>query len=313
MGRADSQVLSYLASSDGVITRATALALGMPSSTLKEWVRNRRLVKVGTGLYVLPGVLRDERTLLGAATASLDAVASHESAARLHRLDGLDPRRVSVTVPVRRSNRFEGVIVHQSTDLIADEITVIRGLPVTDPARTVIDLAAVLPARLLAAVLDQTVRMQIATYDTVSQRLEATARQGKPGVTKLRGILKSRLGGPLATDSALETLALSVIEDGGLPLPRTQYRPEWLRKANGRVDLAYVDEAVLVECDSLRWHGTPEAVQLDRHRDNLAQLAGWISLRFTYPDFKKRPSYVVETIRTALLKRSRADILPAQH
>ena len=313
MGRADQPVLSYLASNDGVITRATALALGMPSSTLKEWVRNGQLVRVGTGLYVLPGVLRDERTTLGAATTALDAVVSHESAARLHRLDGLDPRKISVIVPVRRSNRFNGVAVHQSTDLFEDEIVMIEGLPVTDPARTIIDLSALLPRRLLASVLDQAVRMRLTTYEAVATRLESTARQGKPGVTKLRSILKPRLGGHFVSDSTLESLALSVIEDGGLPLPTTQFRPEWLRRVNGRVDLSYIDEEVLVECDSLRWHGTPEAVQLDRHRDNLAQLAGWISLRFTYEDLKKRPSYVVGTIRKALLKRSRADIPPAQH
>jgi very-short-patch-repair endonuclease len=104
-----------------------------------------------------------------------------------------------------------------------------------------------------------------------------------------------------------------VLEDGGLPLPTTQFRPEWLRQVNGRVDLAYQDEKVLIECDSLRWHGTTEAVQLDRHRDNLAQLAGWTSLRFTYEDLKKRPSYVVDTVRAALFKRSKAEIPPAQH
>jgi hypothetical protein len=305
--------MSYLASSEGVMTRATALALGMPSTTLKEWVRSGRLVKVGTGLYVLPGVLRNERTILGAATAALDAVVSHESAARLHRLEGLDPRRISVTVPVRRSNRFNGVMVHQSTDLVEREIVTIRGLPVTDPARTTIDLAAVLPPKLLAIVLDQAVRMRIATYEVVAERLESTARRGKPGVTKLRSVLKPRLGGQFVTDSALETLALGVLEDGGLPLPTTQFRPEWLRQVNGRVDLAYQDEKVLIECDSLRWHGTTEAVQLDRHRDNLAQLAGWTSLRFTYEDLKKRPSYVVDTVRAALFKRSKAEIPPAQH
>jgi hypothetical protein len=313
MGRADQKVLTYLGSSDGVITRGTALALGMPSTTLKEWVRCGRLVKVGSGLYVLPGVLRDERTTLGAATAALNAVVSHGSAARLHRLDGLDPRRIDVTVPVRRSNRFEGVTVHQSTDLFENEITTIDGLPVTDCERTIVDLAAKLPPRLLAAVLDQAVRVKMTTYESVASRLELTARQGKPGVTKLRRVLEPRLGGSFVSESTLETMALALIEDAGLPLPSTQYRPQWLRKVNGRVDLAYADQEVLIECDSLRWHGTPEAVQLDRHRDNLAQLAGWISFRFTYADFKNRPSYVVGTIRAALSRRSGGGIPPPEH
>jgi len=37
----------------------------------------------GRGIHVLPGVLEHERTLLCAATRALDAIVSHESAARI--------------------------------------------------------------------------------------------------------------------------------------------------------------------------------------------------------------------------------------
>jgi hypothetical protein len=305
--------MSYLGSSGGVITRPEALALGVPSSTLKEWVRSGRLVRVGTGIYVLPGVLEHERTTLQAATRALAAVVSHESAARMHGLDGLDPRRLAVTVPVRRSNRFAGVTVHQSTDLAEGETTTVEGIPTTDPPRTIVDLAAVLPPRLLASVLDQTVRRGLASYRIVAQRLEATARKGKPGVVKLRRVLEPRLGGAHVSDSSLETLALETIRDAGLPTPETQHRPSWLRKMNGRVDLAYVDQQIVVECDGQRWHGSVEAFQLDRERDNLAQLAGWIVLRFTWDDITRRAPYVVGAIRDALSRRSRDDISSLEH
>lgn len=307
------KLLAHAASNSGVVTRAEALALGVSSTSLTRWVDEGRLVRVGTGTYVLPGVLMDERSLLHAATSALGAVVSHESAARLHGLDGLDPRRVAVTVPVRRSNRFADVIVHQSTDLAEDEIMLINGLPVTDVPRTIIELAAILAEKRLAVMVDQAVRMKLTSYAELTVRLEATARRGKPGVVKLRRILAIRLGKNFVSDSALETRSLSLIEESGLPLPTTQYRPEWLRKVNGRVDLAYVSEKIIVECDSERWHGTDEAFQIDRQRDNLAQLAGWIVLRFTWRDITKRPDYVVATIREALTKRSSAQIRAAQH
>lgn len=306
MGEAEVAVLAHMASNGGVITRAEALTMGMTGATLARRVSSGHLVTVGRGIYVLPGVIRDELTMLAAATAALNAVVSHESAARLHRLGGLDPRRISVTVPVRRSNRFLGVLVHQSTDLAEDEVLEVENLPVTDVPRTINDLAAVLPEKLLAQVLDQAVRRGFTTYPVVALRLESTARKGKPGVAKLRRVLATRLDGHFVTDSVMETRALKVIEDAGLPLPSTQYRPPWLRKVNGRVDLAYVDEEVIVECDSLMFHGTPEAFQLDRYRDNLAWTAGWIPLRFTWDDITKRPYYVVDIIRTALMKRSKS-------
>jgi very-short-patch-repair endonuclease len=258
------------------------------------------LIQVARGIYVQPGVLDAERTTLRAATWALDAVASHQSAARLHGLDGLGQRPIAVTVPVRRSNRFADVQVHQLTDLTEGETTEILGIPTTDPVRTVLDLAAVLAPRLLAAVADQTVRMRFTSYGRLSERLERTARKGKPGVKKLRAVLEPRLGGVFASDSTLESRLLHVLREGQLPIPDTQYKPSWLRHMNGRVDVAYVEQCVVVEADSRRWHGSPEAFQIDRRRDNLAQLAGWKILRFTWEDVTERPEYVVATVRAAL-------------
>jgi hypothetical protein len=313
MGRADEGILAFLRSNAGVITRPEALALGMPSATLHEWVARGLLIGAGHGIYVQPGILEQERTLLRAATRALSAVVSHESAARLHGIDGLDPQRVTITVPVRRSNRFAGAIVHQLTDLTQDETTRVLGLPTTDPTRTILDLAAVLPPVLLATCLDQTVRMKLTTYERVADRLERTARRGKPGVTKLRSILGPRLGGNFVSESVLETRTLKALEDHGLPRPDTQFQPNWLKHVNGRVDLAYVDESVIVEADSQRWHGTPEAFQADRTRDNLAQLAGWIILRFTWDDITKRQTYVAATVERALSSRRDSGISELQH
>jgi len=291
----------------GVLTRATALALGMASSTLQEWVTAGHLVPVGNGLYVLPGVLDSERTLLRAATVALDAVVSHESAARLHGLDGFPLAGPTVSVPVRRSNRFIGVTVHQLTDLLHDHTTTVFEMTVTNGARTIIDLAATaLAVQRLAPTMDQSVRMGITTYAEVADLLDSLARKGKPGVKKLRNILAPRLASGHVSDSILESRLFDVIVDGGLPLPTTQFRPPWLRKVNGRVDLAYPEQEILIEGDSLRWHGTPESFQMDRTRDNLATLAGWISLRYTWEDITRRPEKVVAEVTEALSVRRRA-------
>lgn len=297
----------------GVLTRSQALALGMPSTTIQEWVDIGHLVLVGKGTYVLPGVLDSEPTLLRAATAALDAVVSHESAGRLHGLDSLDPSRVTVSVPVRRSNRFPGVIVHQLTDLLPEHTRPMFQLSVTNPTRTIIDLAAVLPAKLLAQCLDHAVRMRLTTYARVAEMVDELARSGKPGMTKLRKILAIRLGGKFVSESVMETRITGIIVEAGLPLPTTQFRAPWLRKVNGRIDLAYERQEILIEADSLRWHGTPEAFQADRTRDNLSQLAGWIFLRYTWEDVTHRPDMIVDQIRNALSIRVRAGYPAPEH
>ncbi len=290
----------------GVLTRSEALALGMPPSTLKEWVQVGHLTPVARGVYVLPGVLDSELTLLRAATARLDAVVSHESAARLYGIDGLDPSRVTVSVPVRRSNRFAGVYVHQLTDLLPEHTRPLLQMTVTNPTRTIIDLAAVRSERGVAASLDQAVRIRLTNYERVAEMLVMLARKGKPGVARLRKILEIRLGREFVSDSVMETRVFGIIADAGLPLPTTQFKPLWLKKVNGRVDLAYVPQEILIEADSMLFHGTPEAFQTDRTRDNLAQISGWICLRYTWEDVTKRPEMIVDQIREALSLRSRA-------
>lgn len=304
MGEAESRVLDYMTSNGGVVTRSEAIAFGMSPATISRRVREGRLVAVGRGTYVLPGVLRDELTALAAATAALAAVVSHESAGRLHRIDGLDLTRVTVTVPVRRSNRFHGVIVHQSTDLTSEDVVEVDGLPTTDVERTIVDLAAVIGEKLLGRVVDQVGRRKLTTFARLSARLEGTARRGKPGVTRLRGVLAPRLGSIHVSESELETRLIELLDGAGLRPPRIQYRPTWLKSMNGRVDLAYPDARVIVEGDGRQWHGDAESFQADRRRDNLAQLAGWIILRFTWDDITKRPTSVVSTVRGALSGRT---------
>jgi very-short-patch-repair endonuclease len=66
------------------------------------------------------------------------------------------------------------------------------------------------------------------------------------------------------------------------------------------VDLAYLEQRLVVEADSRRWHMLAAAFLEDRERDNRAQLAGWRVLRFTWWDIEQRPDYVASMIRAAL-------------
>ena len=93
---------------------------------------------------------------------------------------------------------------------------------------------------------------------------------------------------------------LEIIRVSGLPEPVLQHRPEWLKHVNGRVDLAYPDSRLVIEGDSREWHGDEYTFQADRVRDNIAQLAGWRILRFTWYDITQRPDYVITSIRRAL-------------
>ncbi|MDH3462373.1 MAG: endonuclease domain-containing protein, partial [Acidimicrobiia bacterium] len=211
---------------------------------------------------------------------------------------------VAITVPIRRTHRFHSVVVHQSTDLDPAQTLTIKGIAVTDVCRTVIDLATELRPTALGDLVDQAVQLKLTGYEILRKRLEMLARRGKPGVVRLRKVLEQRSDTPVVIESVLELRLLRILTVRGLPMPDTQFRPSWLRTVSGRVDVAYVTERVIVEADSRRWHNSPEAFQADRERDNLAQLAGWTILRYTWEDVTRRPEYVAATVRGAL-NRSR--------
>jgi len=284
----------------GVVTRTEALALGVPSTTLSRMVRRGILYRSGPGAYSLPGFDDEHLVPLHTACRKLGAVASHESAAQIHRLD--HPKWVKPTVSVarRRTKDFANVTVHQLTDMTDDHITLIRGLPITTPERTIIDLAAVLSEGHLERIVDNGLAARIIDLDRLHEVFSEVGRQGKPGTRMLRRILDARSTGYVAPESELERRLIGLIKDNHLPDPDRQFSPDWLAPTNGRVDLAYPEAKLIIEGDSRRWHTMLNSFESDRLRDNAAHLAGWTILRFTWNEIVNGPERVISDIERAL-------------
>ena len=90
----------------------------------------------------------------------------------------------------------------------------------------------------------------------------------------------------MGTSKLEEELAFQ-IRVAGLPEPVREYR--FLPQRRYRADFAWVDHRILVECEGGLWmrksgHNTAQAIMRDMHKSNLAQVAGWIMLRFSADD-----------------------------
>ena len=294
------RIIEQALKNGGTITSAEAQALGAS----REWLARREsegwLERIGFSTYRLPGAESEWRATLAAACHRLGAVVSHESAAQLHGMPRLRRGLLIVSVPVRRTNRYQGVDVRQKTDLTPDQITEVSGLPVTTPARTIIDMSAQIGVKRLGRLVDSSVAQDSTSYEAVLALFERLGRRGKPGTQRMRKVLEDRGGVPDRDPSELEHRLLDLIEGVGLPVPTREFHAPWLAHTNGRVDLAYEDHQLVIEGDSRRWHTLADAFLADRERDNRAQLAGWRVLRFTWWDIEQRPEYVVLTIRAAL-------------
>ena len=279
----------------GPTTRSRAVVGG-----LSDWdLRHRDVVRLSRDTY-LP---RDEAAGLASRlpaillTAPQGAVVSHHTAAALWRIeiplvDRVQPVHLTVPPSSRARNRRDRS-VHRG---VVDPADVVRmwSIPVTNPARTWRDLAAVLPAAALLAVTDQLV-------DGYSSRadMEAAlaARPSGRGAARARAVL------PIAdslADSPMESVLRWLLHEARLPRPSLQHP---IRDATGRflglADMAWSDRKVLVEFDG-DVHRERKVFVDDLRRQNRLVAAGWIVLRFSSADVLGHPEKVIAAIRTAL-------------
>lgn len=133
--------LEWLATSqDGLLTRADALAAGVPPDTLAGWVRSGRLRVVHRGVYALTGTpasVRQQARAAVLATRHPAAAASFETAALVHRVGVLATAgtpHVTLPTAVHRPSRTT-LQVHRC-DLVPADIIDLDGLRATALPRT---------------------------------------------------------------------------------------------------------------------------------------------------------------------------------
>ncbi len=281
----------------GVVSRGQALAAGVSSSALDRAVAAGRLERVHQGAYRYPGAPRTwEQCLLAAVLgAGGDAVASHRSAAQLW---GIGPHAEVVELSVRRGRlpRTAGAVVHRSLDLEPRWTTQHRGIPVTNPLRTLRDLGAVAPAWVVQDALERAVVARLVTVAAVEQARAELAGRGRSGAGVLGRILDDQALGARPPDSVLEARLASILRRARVPEPVFQHEVRHGRRFVGRVDFAYADLQLAIEVDGLDAHGSATALQRDLARQNALVEAGWTVLRFTWHDVIRRPDTVVEAV-----------------
>lgn len=240
-----------------------------------------------------------EQQVMAACLHSEGAVASHRAAAVLHGIPQVDAPQAEVTVPYGQS-RNPFARLHRSVDLLGDDIVTFGLIPATSLARTTADLFTCVRLARATWITEGLLgrgRLTIADLADVHGRF---ARQGRPGTVDLRELL-AELDHQPPLRSELEQRTRALLVGAGLDEPSRQVPlPGWVDHP-AHVDFAYPRFRVIIEVDGRSWHSRRTEFELDRRRDNAAQLAGWIVLRFTWRQVTGDPDYVVRTVTAALL------------
>lgn len=273
----------------GLFTLGQAVAAGLTRRQIEGGARRGRWERVHRAVYRCAGVpVTDEQRLLAAVLAAgPQAVASHRAAAWVWRLTG--DLHLEVTSP--RRCRVPGITAHGPA---SPRAVVRRGIPCTDPLRTVLDLAGTGEALVVAA-LDRGIAEGLFTAAAVGAELDRAGGKGVRGAGVLRRVLARRLEADGERPSALESAMDRLVVGHRLPRPARQHPV-----GPYRLDYAWPDRRLAVEVDGYGPHSSREAFQSDRERQNALVLGGWTVLRFTWADVRDRPAAVAAVVRRAL-------------
>ena len=181
-----------------------------------------------------------------------------------------------MTVPGGTRARRRGIVVHRSS-VPEEQRTTVDRIPVTTPARTIVDLADHSTRRELERAIDE------ATYLGLD-------------LTSLRPLRAGRGSGLLAE-------VIRTHERGHHPHPvrLRGARPRRLRRpwitaplvnqviCGYEVDFVWPEVKLIVETDGWSAHGRRSAFERDRVRDAVLQVAGWRVIRLTWRRLSEEP------------------------
>jgi hypothetical protein len=304
----DECVARVAAAQHGVFTRAQAIRCGATKSTIRWRLRVGRWVQPLPKVYRIAGVPVTWRQQASAACLQLGpgAVLSHRAASALRGTLGVRRGRVEVTVPRNRNRpRRDDVIVHLPREPIPPEdITAIDGIPVTKPARTLLDLATVEPVEVVERALDDALRLGLVSLAFLDRWLEIPLNVRHRGARTLQRLVDARkvVG---VTESPLEMRVLKLLASATVPVPMLQYRVWDGDTLIARLDFAYPVERVAIEADGFRFHDGRTRFDDERARGNRLQSLGWNVLRITSAHVDEHPDEVVDWVRQALARRAR--------
>lgn len=218
------------------------------------------------------------------------AVLSHESAAELW---GIGPRcrHLHVTVPRARNPDVPGVKTHRRA-IPVEQLTIRRGVPVTTPACTLVDIAGRLGGERRERAVNEADRLDL--IDPESLRAALRDMPGRHGAPALRKLLDRRTF--TLTRSRLERRFKPIARAAGLPPPQTSVF------VNGyEVDFYWPELGLVVETDGLRYHRTSAQQTRALVRDQAHFDSGLTPLRFSHAQVEYEP----EIVRRSLIKMVR--------
>ena len=277
----------------GLAARTQLIAVGLTARAVDRRLVRATLHREHRGVYRVGhrAPLPFAREMAAVLAAGRRAAVSCRSAGHLWALLPPTEDPVDLTCPMRRSR--PGLKLHY-VPLERSEVTRCRGIPVTNPVRTILDLAALLRPEELERVVAEAERRRLVTLPALEAAL--ARRPLRHGARALRTLLE-RETRPAFTRSEAERRLLALIRSAGLPAPDHN-----VTVTGSERDLVWFEQGLVVETDGWAHHGGRAAFEADRARDAALLARGLRTMRVTWRQLADRPHEVVARLAQALAR-----------
>lgn len=295
---------SLLERQHGLITSDQCRRAGLPIAGLRARIRTGNWRRLFRGVYIeaaaWPDDAREQLILRCRALLMVlppGSVISHCTAGVLWQLATIEGARldeIHVTVPHSAGPvRVHGCRAHTTREPVP--AVCLLDLPVTDLARTVLDLARTQPvaAGVVAADSALATRPQL-DFELVDALL---ACSGWPGYQRAAFVVRFADG---RAESVLESVARLLWHDAGLPPPEIQPVIRHQGRFVARVDFLWRTARLVVEVDGMGKYADATEIAKEKQRQNALVRAGYTVLRFTWADVVHRQSETAATVRALL-------------
>lgn len=261
-----------------------------------EWERPARGVLRTTEHPVTPR----SRIRVAMLSVGPDATLIGRSAAFWWQMTDTAPADVEIAVPQRNQPRPRpGVTVTRRAVPDRDRVAV-DGLLVTKKAATVLAAVASLGVVAGAKLMDRVLQRGMVALDALREVHERTRhRYG----AMVGGVLLTLAAGGARSEA--ERLAHRALRAAGITGWLADHRVVLPRHGPAVLDLAFLEQRVLVEVDGWAYHRDLRAFVHDSARQNALVLAGWVVIRTNWHELTERPERFVDTVREALAERAR--------
>jgi very-short-patch-repair endonuclease len=244
----------------GVVTRAQLLNAGLSDDAIDRRVKAGRLLRVHRGVYAVGHLPPSPhaRAMAAVLACGPHALLSHRSAGALY---GLIRHHGPIDVTAPTNHRHEGIVLHRSPT--ADRTTH-YGIPVTTPARTLIDLVDVIDATSLTRAVNEARLRHLLSDDALMAAInDSPGRRTAPLIPT-----------HAPTRSVFEDAFLAFLDRHRLP------RPEVNQVVHGyEVDMLWRPQRLIAELDG---HGHELTFEADRERDAHLLVHGLSTIRITW-------------------------------